>query len=427
MTRHPAPSLQLLFHVALGATTAVALCASPGRAQSGSRTTPPDSSLVGRILMAEDRRDSLDAALVEGTHSVDPVVRSLAVRALRRITDPKFVARTSLSPLPAPPAYPEPAWRLRLRALAAVRDDCGALRLALADSAKPVRLRAADLVGASCAGDSIVIATLRGWVDALPSRPDGPTRTTVSWQAAAHALVALGRLSPAQARPRITRLGAHGSWHVRQYAARAAGGVADTALLRRLARDPDDNVAEAAIEQLARLVGHEADLLYLAALRRNGAQVVRAAAVALKDSPRADAAPAARAAFERFVAHDNASARDARVALLAAAGLPASADRPPMTRLSLSAAERADAVGLALGADVRLRVTLDAAAGGGSFTVRLRGDVAPLMGARLLALARRGYYDGLTWHRVEHDFVIQGGSPAASEYVGADRYLRDEL
>jgi cyclophilin family peptidyl-prolyl cis-trans isomerase len=59
--------------------------------------------------------------------------------------------------------------------------------------------------------------------------------------------------------------------------------------------------------------------------------------------------------------------------------------------------------------------------------VRLRGDVAPIMGARILALVRARYYDGLTWHRVVPDFVIQGGSPGDNEYVGLPRYLRDEL
>jgi cyclophilin family peptidyl-prolyl cis-trans isomerase len=57
----------------------------------------------------------------------------------------------------------------------------------------------------------------------------------------------------------------------------------------------------------------------------------------------------------------------------------------------------------------------------------LRGDVAPIMAGRILALANRGYYNGLTWHRVEHDFVIQGGSPGANEYVGHPQALRDEL
>ena len=80
---------------------------------------------------------------------------------------------------------------------------------------------------------------------------------------------------------------------------------------------------------------------------------------------------------------------------------------------------------LALGADVRLRVKL--ASSGNSFIVRLRGDVAPMTAARILALARSGYYNGLSWHRVEHDFVIQGGSPDANEYVGYAQFFRDEL
>ena len=61
------------------------------------------------------------------------------------------------------------------------------------------------------------------------------------------------------------------------------------------------------------------------------------------------------------------------------------------------------AVALALGADVRLRVTMAPSSGGGSFVVVLRGDVAPMMSARILALARSGYYSGLGWHRVEPD------------------------
>ena len=40
------------------------------------------------------------------------------------------------------------------------------------------------------------------------------------------------------------------------------------------------------------------------------------------------------------------------------------------------------------GADVRIRVTLADSSGGGSFVVHLRGDVAPIMAARILGLAR---------------------------------------
>ena len=68
-----------------------------------------------------------------------------------------------------------------------------------------------------------------------------------------------------------------------------------------------------------------------------------------------------------------------------------------------------------------------ASGGGGSFVVRLRGDVAPIMAARILALVRSGYYDRQAWYRVEPNFVIQGPSRGDNEYVGHPRFLRDEL
>ncbi|MGE5100576.1 MAG: peptidylprolyl isomerase, partial [Deltaproteobacteria bacterium] len=197
----------------------------------------------------------------------------------------------------------------------------------------------------------------------------------------------------------------------------------DTMRLRALARDSNDNVRETAIEALGKLTGHADDALYLAALGSDGAQVVRAAAIALKGSPNSGVRAAASATFDRWVARQNSSAHDVRAALLEAAGRPLSDDRPPPVRVELPP----QAVALALGAERRLRVTMSPSSGGGSFVVRLRGDVAPTMAARILALARTGYYDGLTWHRVEHDFVIQGGSPGANEYVGYPQFLRDEL
>ncbi len=385
--------------------------------------TPQDSALIGRVLLAEDRRDASDPAIAQAAAHADARLRRFAQRSRGRIADAKFVGRDSLPPLAAPPAWPEPAWRLRFRALTAQRDNCAALGAATRDESWPVRLRAAQLVRASCASDSALATTFAGWVRALPADVSRRSAGAVSWHAAAHGVVALARLRPAEARALLPALAAHGQWQVRQYAARAAAAAADTALLRRLATDRDDNVAEAAIEALARLTKHADDAIYLRGITREGAQVVRVAAEALKDSPDASVPAAAMREFARFVARRNASERDARLALLAAAGRPASEDQPPPLRVELPA----DAVALALGADVRLRVTMSPASGGGTFDVRLRGDAAPMMAARLLALVRRGYYDGLTWHRVEHDFVIQGGSPGANEYVGFPAFLRDEL
>jgi len=350
----------------------------------------------------------------------------LAQRARGRIRDPRFAARDSLPAASAPVVWPEPAWQGRYRALTAPRDDCTPLRIALADSAWPVRLRALDLITPVCAPDDALAATLRAWIDGLPADASRRSRDSVSWHGAAHAAVALARMRPTEARARIARLATHRQWQVRRYAARAAGVLSDTITLRALVRDANDNVKEAAIESLAPLTHHADDSLLLSVLGATGASAapaVRAAAIALEGSPRADVAPAASAAFERWVARANASERDVRVALLEAAGRPANDDRPPPVRVELP--QRA--VALALGDDVRLCVRMSPASGGGSFVVRLRGDVAPMMAARILALARAGYYDGLDWHRVEPDFVIQGGSPGSNEYVGLPQYLRDEL
>ncbi|MFI5529693.1 peptidylprolyl isomerase [Kitasatospora sp. NPDC051853] len=47
----------------------------------------------------------------------------------------------------------------------------------------------------------------------------------------------------------------------------------------------------------------------------------------------------------------------------------------------------------------------------GSVTVELYEDEAPVTAANFADLVARGFYDGLTFHRHEPGFVIQGGDP----------------
>jgi len=47
----------------------------------------------------------------------------------------------------------------------------------------------------------------------------------------------------------------------------------------------------------------------------------------------------------------------------------------------------------------------------GEMRIRLYPDKAPVTCGHVAALARNGFYNGLTWHRVVPDFVIQGGDP----------------
>jgi cyclophilin family peptidyl-prolyl cis-trans isomerase len=63
----------------------------------------------------------------------------------------------------------------------------------------------------------------------------------------------------------------------------------------------------------------------------------------------------------------------------------------------------------------------------GTFVVALLPEMAPLTVAQFVKLAESGYYGGLTFHRIVPNFVIQGGSPGANEYVGTPGYIRDEV
>src|SRR5699024_8144113 len=47
----------------------------------------------------------------------------------------------------------------------------------------------------------------------------------------------------------------------------------------------------------------------------------------------------------------------------------------------------------------------------GTIKMELYPDLAPETVANFVALANRGFYDGLTFHRIVKDFMIQGGDP----------------
>jgi cyclophilin family peptidyl-prolyl cis-trans isomerase len=55
----------------------------------------------------------------------------------------------------------------------------------------------------------------------------------------------------------------------------------------------------------------------------------------------------------------------------------------------------------------------------GTFRVELYGDKAPIATANFVALARCGFYDGITFHRVLTGFVIQAGDPQTKTRRGA--------
>ncbi|HEU4813588.1 MAG TPA: peptidylprolyl isomerase [Xanthomonadaceae bacterium] len=62
----------------------------------------------------------------------------------------------------------------------------------------------------------------------------------------------------------------------------------------------------------------------------------------------------------------------------------------------------------------------------GPIKVELKPEQAPLTVASFVNLARRGFYDGLNFHRVIDDFMIQGGCPQGTGTGGPGYKFEDE-
>jgi peptidyl-prolyl cis-trans isomerase B (cyclophilin B) len=62
----------------------------------------------------------------------------------------------------------------------------------------------------------------------------------------------------------------------------------------------------------------------------------------------------------------------------------------------------------------------------GAIVMDLDPALAPNTVNHFVALARQGFYDGLTFHRVEPNFVIQGGDPEGSGRGGPGYRWDDE-
>jgi peptidyl-prolyl cis-trans isomerase B (cyclophilin B) len=62
----------------------------------------------------------------------------------------------------------------------------------------------------------------------------------------------------------------------------------------------------------------------------------------------------------------------------------------------------------------------------GTIHIHLFADQTPVTVANFVNLARRGFYDGLTFHRVIDDFMVQGGCPEGSGRGGPGYRFEDE-
>ena len=63
----------------------------------------------------------------------------------------------------------------------------------------------------------------------------------------------------------------------------------------------------------------------------------------------------------------------------------------------------------------------------GTISVELDADVAPITVTNFVDLAKDGFYDGLTFHRIISGFMIQGGDPLGNGTGGSDKTIKGEF
>lgn len=367
-------------------------------------------------------RPMLDAGIADA----DEEVRRLTMVAARASTDGggQAIVRGLAD---VSPRVRYEALQTLARALQKATTTCDGFVNKLQDPSAHVVLLAIDLLGSGCQAGSATT-----W--ALQTLAQEPSTAPGAWHRASHALVSLAKVAPEQARALLPRHLAHPTWQVRMYAARAAGALAAVAELQTLARDAHDNVREAALGELLAHKRPEAMPLAIEAVARPDYQLVRTAARALATAADKEPAIAAlRRALQRVTAEQRQTSRDARRAIaeaLKALGVPEEvADIAPPSPTATVGAENHSLE------HSRLRFTMndgpgDGAGGAlrrGSFELRLLPEEAATTARHIAALAKQGYYNGLTFHRVAPNFVIQGGSPGANEYAGQGPFMRDEV
>ena len=243
----------------------------------------------------------------------------------------------------------------------------------------------------------------------------------------------------------------HQRWQVRMYAARARPR-SDAQTLEKLASDDNDNVREATLEPLGKLKKQDADDIPIAALARRDYQLLRTAANLLKESgPNVRLARPLVDALKRITKEGKETSRDTRAALIDAievhGGTSNMTDLEPLLRdydpviATRVAGLLSKWSGAARSADPQPRPRLVGHVEtvlhqcvsvhlrqGGLFRMDLDVDAAPVTARQFLRLALHDhYYDGLSFHRVVPNFVIQGGSPGANEYSGSRDFMRDEV
>lgn len=245
----------------------------------------------------------------------------------------------------------------------------------------------------------------------------------------AHAAQAAGRIGFPRAADLVARLTADPAPQVRAAAAEAAlAGDESAEMAGRLLADEDAGVRANVFGWLA-----EHPVLPLDRLRAGFAASVRggveeetlAALGAL--TARAKAEPRERGAIVALLEAAAAGQAGGGYALRREAGAALGELERPVPPLAPVETGKAPEVYRDIVQRTWQPRTVEIRTSKGAFGVRLACPRAPLTCLNFLHLAEQGFYDGLLFHRVVADFVVQGGDPRGDGFGGPGYDVRDEI
>ena len=346
------------------------------------------------------RGEGVSDALAPALRDRDPWTRSLAARAWGKQGLPAESLRG---------AFQDPDWRVRVeaaRGLPTAAGAAGLLDAAFAEQSSPhviVALSEAAVQLGALAPEPgrFADATARCAVAQARDRVrkqllETPGCAEEGWRSRARAGALAAELGLPAARAAFRDPDAR----VRGLAAGAAGAPFAEEL-RGLLGDSDPNVVQEAAGALARLPPEESSK--------------EAARAALLRFANAHAAPAGNPESDALTALVELTGPMPQLLPTPNAPLSAALGKP---RIPVPVPAEAGAMPRARA--LRLRTSR------GELVIDLRPDLAPLTSSALAALAARGFYDGLSFHRVVPDFVVQGGDPRGDGDGGPGWALPDE-
>lgn len=378
----------------------------------------------------------------------DPWIRSLAARGLGRVGDRDDLARLRTlleDPEPGPIIQTLRSARMLIDdGKSAPPDDWRPHLLRLMTDTRPgVRLTAIE-VSAVWLLDEELGAALAGFADSEIRREREL------------ALLSLAEGEDPRAAVLLVRMAADPDPVLRARVAEAAGLFRATEVLEQLARDPDSGVRRSALDTRLAGAGDDGAPLVRAALE-DPDPTVRATALGWAEEHPVVESTAILAGMSSTWRDRMPDARLAGIQALQARAAAVAAERDGIVALLEEAARDGDylvrrqaarsvaeltgeslAVGTASGdkpVEVYRQIVqrtarprrVELETERGTIGIELACPEAPLTCLNFLQLAAQGYYEGIAFHRVVPDFVVQAGDPRGDGWGGPGYAIRDEM